>query len=75
MYDKRRQPCLVDAMQIVRCPGAEPMLAFSCKLHVSDSQFVRFACIITDVSNFILEVVLGLDSIIQAGCPHERLVA
>ena len=74
LYDKRRQPCFADAMNIRRFPPIESMLALSCKLNVFDSQFVRFSRLITEVNNFVAEVVLLLALMIMEGYPEGPLL-
>lgn len=54
--------------------AADSMVAWSCKLNVFNTQFVRFSRIITDVQSFKTEVVQLLVEMIRAGYPHVQLL-
>ena len=74
LYDKRRQPGFTHARNVMRFPAWSSKLSTKCKLNVFDSQFVRFARIISDVGNFITEVVSLICQMVWKGYPKATLL-
>ena len=74
LYDKRREPQFAQLVAVMRFPAADSMLAWSCKLNVFDSQFVRFARIITDTCSLKAEIIRLLIDMIGARYPHADLI-
>ena len=74
LYDKRREPQFAQLVTVMRFPAADSMLAWSCKLNVFDSQFVRFARIISDTHNLKTEIIRLLSEMIAARYPHADLM-
>ena len=74
LYDKRGQPAYAQSINVKRFPAADSMLSITCKQNVLDSQFKRFARIITDVHNFVAVVVSLLVDMIQDGYSAQKLM-
>ena len=53
IFDKRQQPAFLRRLRTIRFPAPYSMLSKRCKLNVFDSQFTRYARLITDVEPFI----------------------
>lgn len=73
LYDKRRSPQFQDITIVQRFPAWDSMLPWSCKLNVFNSQFDRFAEIITDGDNFVDEVVKLLVEMLKGSYPIGHL--
>ena len=67
IFDKRQQPQFRERLATIRFPAPYSMLSSRCKLNVFDSQFVRYARLITSLMHFIESVASLMNELVQKG--------
>ena len=67
LFDKREQPEFRRRLKTIRFPAPYSMISKRCKLNVFDSQFIRYARLITQVDPFIDSVARLMHELICKG--------
>ena len=73
LYDERLEPAFVSRIQAISMQHMGTCLSVSCKWNISDSQFVRYTCIVSDLDGFISAVAHLLQRLLHLRYPMEIL--
>ena len=74
LYDKRREPEFHSRIAAIRLQHMSTCLSSTCKWNIFDGQFVRLTRIISDVGNFVDEVVILITDLRRMGYPLTGLL-
>ena len=74
LYDKRTEPEFLARVQPIRLQHISTCLSASCKWNIFDAQFVRFTRLITDVNDFVDQLVSLLSELLDRGYPLSELL-